>query len=69
MANVLELNPNEIKLDDPALANAITGDKTMTTYEFQNTLRKDPRWQYTANAHDTVSGAVQKVLQDFGFMG
>lgn len=69
MASVLELNPNTIELTDPALANAITGDKTMTSYEFQNSLRKDPRWQYTANAHDTVSSAVQNVLKDFGFMG
>ena len=69
MAQTLELNPDTIELNDPALAGAITGDKTMTSYEFQNSLRKDPRWQYTANAHDTVSSAVQQVLKDFGFMG
>lgn len=69
MAKTLELNPDAIELNDPALANAITGDKTMTSYEFQNSLRKDPRWQYTANAHDAVSGAVEQVLKDFGFMG
>lgn len=69
MSNVLELTPDSIKLDDPVLRSAIGPDKEMTVYDFQNSLRKDPRWQFTANAHDTVSSAVQNVLKDFGFMG
>jgi len=69
MATILELNPNDIKLTDPALAKAISGDKTMTSYEFQRELRKDPRWQYTNNAKENVSNSVQRVLKDFGFMG
>ena len=69
MATTLELNPNDIQLTDPALTNAITGDKTMTTYEFQRTLRKDPRWQYTNNARSEASDVATQVLKDFGFMG
>jgi hypothetical protein len=69
MASILELNPNDIQLTDPALAKAISGDKTMTSYEFQRELRKDPRWQYTNNARDTVSSGLTQVLKDFGFMG
>lgn len=69
MATTLELNPNDIKLTDPALSNAISGDKTMTTYEFQRALRKDPRWQYTNNARSETADAITTVLKDFGFMG
>jgi len=69
MATTLELNPNDIQLTDPALANAITGDKTMTTYEFQRALRKDDRWQYTNNARSEAANVATQVLKDFGFMG
>lgn len=69
MAQILELNPNDIQLTDPALAKAISGDKTMTSYEFQRELRKDNRWQYTNNAREEVSDIALKVLKDFGFQG
>lgn len=69
MASTLEINPNGIKLDDPALSKAIQGDKALTTYEFQRELRKDPRWQYTDNARSETASVVTKVLKDFGFMG
>lgn len=69
MASVLELNPSTISLDDPILRSAIGPDKEMTIYEFQRSLRKDPRWQYTNNAREEVSSAALKVLQDFGFQG
>ncbi len=69
MATTLELNPNDIQLTDPALANAVTGDKTMTTYEFQRALRKDNRWQYTNNARSEAADVATQVLKDFGFMG
>jgi hypothetical protein len=69
MAQVLELNPNNISITDPALTKAISGDKTMTSYEFQRELRKDSRWQYTNNAREEVSDVALKVLRDFGFQG
>jgi hypothetical protein len=69
MAQTLELNPNVIDLADPALSSAITGDKTMTTYEFQRALRKDDRWQYTNNARSEAANVATQVLKDFGFMG
>jgi len=69
MATTLELNPNDIQLTDPALSGAISGDKTMTTYEFQRALRKDNRWQYTNNARSEAANVATQVLKDFGFMG
>lgn len=69
MQNTLEIPAGQLNLNDPTLRSAIGAEKPMTIYDFQNSLRKDSRWQFTSNAKSTVNGAVQKVLQDFGFMG
>lgn len=69
MASILEINPNAINVNDPTLRMAIGPDKEMSIYDFQKTLKQDPRWQYTNNAREDVSNSVQKVLKDFGFMG
>ena len=69
MSNILELSPDQIDLNDPALRSAITNQGDMNTYDFQRNLRKDPRWQYTQNARQDVSNSVLGVLKDFGFQG
>lgn len=69
MANVLEINPETIKLNDPTLRSAIGSDKEMSLYEYQRALRKDPRWQYTNNAREDVSNSAFTVLRNFGFQG
>ena len=67
MASILELNPESIDLKDPTLRSAIGPDKEMPIYDFEKTLRKDYRWQYTDNAKRDVSNVALKVLRDFGF--
>jgi hypothetical protein len=67
MASILELNPDSIDLKDPTLRSAIGPDKEMPIYDFEKTLRKDYRWQYTDNAKRDVSNVALKVLRDFGF--
>lgn len=67
MAKVLEINPESITLDDPVLRSAIKPEGEMSIYDFQRTLKKDPRWQYTNNAKAEVSDKVLRVLRDFGF--
>jgi hypothetical protein len=69
MASVLEINPQTITLDDPVLRSAIKPEGEMSMYDFQRTLKKDPRWQYTSNAKQEVSDAALRVLKDFGFQG
>ena len=69
MANLLELTPDTISLDDPILRMAYSGDKEMSLYDFRRAIRQDSRWQYTDNAREEVSSAALKVLQDFGFQG
>jgi hypothetical protein len=69
LAQTLEVNPNSITLDDPTLRMAIGPDKEMSLYEYQRSLRKDPRWQFTDRAREEVSSAASRVLKDFGFQG
>lgn len=69
MASVLEVNPETINLNDKTLRSAIGPDKEMTLYDWERSLRKDPRWQYTNNARQEVSGIGLNVLQQLGFQG
>lgn len=69
MANILELNPEEISLNDPTLRSAISDKGETNLYDFQRALRKDSRWQYTQNARKEVGDITLNVLRDFGFQG
>jgi hypothetical protein len=69
MAQILEINPDEIGLNDNTLRSAIGQDKEMNVYDFKKALRKDSRWQYTENAREEVSNSILGVLRDFGFQG
>jgi hypothetical protein len=69
MAQLLELNPDEIELNDNTLRSAIGQDREMNVYDFKKALRKDSRWQYTENAREEVANSVLGVLRDFGFQG
>jgi len=68
MASVLEVNPETIGLNDKTLRSAI-GQKEMTLYDWERSLRKDARWQYTNNARQEVSSIGLNVLQQLGFQG
>lgn len=69
MATTLEIPKENISLNDPTLRMAIGPDKEMSIYEYQNSLRKDPRWQFTDKAREKVSEVASRVLKDFGFQG
>jgi len=64
MANVLEVNPDTIKLDDNYIENALS---TLPNFgDFNKMLRNSPKWQYTDNANQEAAGYANKILQDFG---
>jgi hypothetical protein len=69
MANLLELNADQIDLNDATLRSAITDKGDMNIFDFKKQLKADNRWQYTENAKQEVSDAALKVLRDFGFQG
>ena len=74
MSNILEIDPNTIGLNDVYVNQALTGlnDKgepsTKPLWQFEQDLRKDPRWNFTKNAQNSLMGTARKVLQDFGLV-
>jgi len=69
MANLLEINADEIDLNDSTLRSAISDKGDMNIYDFKKSLKRDSRWQYTENAKQEVSDMTLKILRDFGFQG
>jgi hypothetical protein len=69
MANLLEINADEIDLNDSTLRSAISDKGDMNIYDFKKTLKRDNRWQYTENAKQEVADATLKILRDFGLQG
>lgn len=75
MSETFEIMPDQISLDDPYIRQAMTaqddkGDpRPLGLWEFQQKLRKDPRWMGTKQAEDEISGIANDVLKMFGFVG
>jgi len=82
MAEMLELNPNKIDLNDKRLRRAMSQripdnkDKghapqreMMDMNDFEDMLRQDPRWMHTDNAKETMYDMGSSILQAFGFYG
>lgn len=72
MANLLEVQDQDITLTDNTLRSALQGvgadgkPAVVPIYEFEKQVRKDPRWQYTNNAQADYSRAAYDVLSMFG---
>lgn len=80
LARMLELDPTTLKLDDasmdPLLKRALTGfnpdsgkPEAMPLWKFEQEIKKDPRWQYTANALDVYSNIGSNLSRMMGFVG
>jgi hypothetical protein len=69
---LLETNSENVNLDDPLIQRALQAKDakgkptTQTLYDFENTLRNDPRWAKTNNARDTMSSTANAILKSFG---
>lgn len=50
-------------------SNGVTGTPPVAAqslYDFENSLRQDPRWLNTKNAHDQMNNAAMGILKDWG---
>lgn len=75
-SKILETDPQNVDLDDPLIQQALQGGMTkqgdvvpQTVYQFEKTLRRDPRWLKTQNAHDSMTNLALRIGQDFGLVG
>lgn len=70
---LLEMGPGSMNIQTPLVKQALQymspdGKPTaMPMYDFENAVRKDPRWMQTDNAQDSFMSNAHRVLQDFGF--
>lgn len=76
MSTLLELNPTDVNLFDPHIREALSGRNPDTgkaqaksLWQFENDLRKDPRWQFTNNARQTTANVANSILQRWGLSG
>lgn len=74
MSSILELDSGSIGLNDPFITQAMTGlntegkPSTKPLWQFEQELRKDPRWNFTNNAQQSLMNTARQVLQDFGLV-
>ena len=76
MASILEIDPSTIDYTkDPTVQKGLgmgiaPGGVTqpMPMWQYEQTLRQDPRWGFTNNARDSVNSTAHQILQDFGVM-
>ena len=72
MADVLELNINDLDVNDPTIMGALSGYDSkgnpyaMNRSEFRRVLRKDKRWMETTDAQNSITNAASGVLKMFG---
>lgn len=74
MSQILEMSPSRLDLYTPMIREALQGSRQKdgdwsptSLIDFERQLRNDPRYWKTNGAIDTVSSAVLKLGQDWGF--
>ena len=67
-ANILEEDPDMINLKSLSSV-AKDPNKLMGLYEYEVSLRQEPKWRFTKNAQDTLSGVAAGIAKTFGLIG
>ncbi len=67
-ANVLEEDPDMI--DIKSLQSVAKDPKNlMNLYDYEVSLRSDPKWRFTKNAQDSLGGLANSIAKMFGLVG
>lgn len=67
-ANVLEEDPEMVDLK--SLQGIAKDPKNlMSLYDYEVSLRQDPKWRYTKNAQDSMSSVASGIAKMFGLVG
>lgn len=75
MADILEISPQQITLNDPYIREALMGiddkgnPKPMGLWDFEKRLKNDPRWMKTKQAMNDIASTATDILQIFGLRG
>jgi hypothetical protein len=64
-ANILEEDPDSV--DIASLKSVASDPKGLTNlYDYEISLRKDPKWRYTKNAQDSLGSLARDITKMFG---
>ena len=67
-ANILEEDPDAIDIKE--LTKVASDPKgLMGLYDYEVSLRNDPKWRYTKNAQDSISNVAAGIAEMFGLVG
>jgi len=67
-ANVLEEDPDMV--DIKSLQSVAKDPKNlMSLYDYEVSLRQDPKWRFTKNAQDSLGGLANSIAKMFGLVG
>jgi len=68
ISSTLGIDPTAVSVNDPMVQKYLQGDGTnvMNQQQLQSMVRSDPRWQYTQDAHATMSNLASSILTRFG---
>lgn len=71
MSDLFEIGLDEVKMNDTVMRGIMEGDgsgQKKTAWQFEQDLRKDPRWAKTKNARESTQSVVNDILSTFGLM-
>jgi hypothetical protein len=72
-SRVLEIPEQQISLNNKegqeVMSKVIVDGKLSPIFDYEKSLRADPRWRFTKNANEMASGFVNRILRDFGIVG
>lgn len=76
-SQILEMDPAKFDLYNPLIRKGLQGTSgkpgetpsSMPLWQFENTLRQDPRWQYTNNAKQNAASTLLQLGQAWGYNG
>lgn len=67
-ANILEEDPDTV--DIKSLQSVAKDPKNlMNLYDYEISLRQDPKWRFTKNAQDSISSVANGIAKMFGLVG
>jgi hypothetical protein len=75
-SRLLEVDAESVDLMDPLIQQALQGTPDQTgspvaqsLYQFERSVRKDPRWLKTKNARTEMTNAAMGIARDWGLVG
>lgn len=72
-AQTLEIPEDSISLDNnegqEVMSKVVVDGKLAPLFDYEKSLRADPRWRFTKNANEMASGWTLRILRDFGIAG